>query len=172
SRSAVLRGGEKNYRCGAQGVAISVNHHARAVKVMNVNPSPLFEPVLWDGDGFKILDEPLVPEDIHYIQISEVEQALDAVREMKTRAFGQVLAFLYSGALLAQRDTHSDAAALRACIAEMTQQFCDARPTFDFRGLESFFDEWFERLPDGAAAGETIARQAREFGQHIMHARR
>ena len=139
---------------------------------MNVNPSPLFEPVLWDGDGFKILDETLVPEDIHYIQISEVEQALDAVREMKTRAFGQVLAFLYSGALLAQRDTHSDAAALRACIAEMTQQFCDARPTFDFRGLESFFDEWFERLPDGAAAGETITRQAREFGQQIMHARR
>ena len=40
---------------------------------MNVNPSPLFEPVLWDGDGFKILDETLVPEEIHYIQISEVE---------------------------------------------------------------------------------------------------
>ena len=60
--------------------------------------------VLWDGDGFKILDETLVPEEIHYIQVSEVEQALDAVREMKTRAFGQVLAFLYSGALLAQRD--------------------------------------------------------------------
>ena len=113
---------------------------------MNVNPSPLFEPVLWDGDGFKILDETLVPEEIHYIQISEVEQALDAVREMKTRAFGQVLAFLYSGALLAQRDTHSDAAALRARIAEMTQQFCDARPTFDFRGLECFFDEWFDPI--------------------------
>ena len=139
---------------------------------MNVNPSPLFEPVLWDGDGFKILDETLVPEEIHYIQISEVEQALDAVREMKTRAFGQVLAFLYSGALLAQRDTHSDAAALRARIAEMTQQFCAARPTFDFRGLECFFGEWFDRLPADAAAGETISRQAREFGQQIMHARR
>ena len=60
---------------------------------------------------------------------------------------------------------------LRARIAEMTQQFCDARPTFDFRGLESFFDEWFVRLPAGAAAGETIGRQAREFGQQIMHAR-
>jgi len=139
---------------------------------MNVNPSPLFEPVLWDGNGFKILDEILVPEEIRYIRISEVTQALDAVREMKTRAFGQVLAFLYSGALLAQRDSHSDAGALRARIAEMTQQFCDARPTFDFRGLESFFDEWFDRLPAGAAAGETIARQAREFGQQIMHARR
>jgi len=58
---------------------------------MNVNPSPLFEPVLWDGNGFKILDEILVPEEIRYIRISEVTQALDAVREMKTRAFGQVL---------------------------------------------------------------------------------
>ena len=36
------------------------------------------------------------------------------MREMKTRAFGQVLAFLYSGALLAQRDPHGDATALRA----------------------------------------------------------
>jgi len=138
---------------------------------MNINPSPLFEPVLWDGDGFKILDEILVPEEIHYIQISEVEQALDAVREMKTRAFGQVLAFLYSGALLAQRDPHSDAATLRARIAAMTQQFCDARPTFDFRGLESFFDEWLSQLPSGAAAGETIAKQAREFGRQIVRGR-
>src|SRR4029434_697012 len=157
SRSAVLRGGEKNYRCGAQGVAISVNHHARPVKVMNVIPSPLFEPVLWDGDGFKILDETLVPEEIHYIQLSEVEQALDAVREMKTRAFGQVATFLYSGALLAQRCPQSDVATLRARIAAMTQQFCDARPTFDFRGLEAFFEEWLAQLPAGVPAGETIA---------------
>ena len=134
---------------------------------MNVNPSPLFEPVLWDGDGFKILDETLVPEEIHYIQISEVEQALDAVREMKTRAFGQVLAFLYSGALLAQRDTHSDAAALRARIAEMTQQFCDARPTFDFRGLECFFDEWFEPI-----AGRRRGRRNYRAGRRANSASR
>src|SRR5437773_500999 len=124
-------------------------------KTMSMEQSPLFEPVLWGGNGFRILDELLVPEQIEYIPISEVEQALAAVREMKTRAFGQVLTFLYSGALLAQRFPQSDAATLRARIAAMTQQFCDARPTFDFRGLEAFFEEWLAQLPAGVPAGET-----------------
>ena len=69
---------------------------------MKLVHSPLFEPVLWEGRGFKILDETLIPERIEYIGIDQVAQAIDAVREMKTRAFGQVLTFFYSGALLAR----------------------------------------------------------------------
>ena len=75
--------------------------------MISIQQSPLFEPVLWNGDGFKILDELLVPERIEYIQITQVAQALDAVRQMKTRAFGQVLTFLYSGALLAGEGSRS-----------------------------------------------------------------
>ena len=74
---------------------------------MKLVDSPLFEPVLWEGRGFKILDETLIPERIEYIGIDQVAQAIDAVREMKTRAFGQVLTFFYSGALLA-REYHGD----------------------------------------------------------------
>jgi methylthioribose-1-phosphate isomerase len=133
--------------------------------------SPLFEPVLWQGASFKILDEIQVPEKIEYLDVSEVEQALNAVREMKTRAFGQVLTFLYSGALLAQRYSGEEPGPLRERLAQLTQQFCDARPTFDFRGLGSFFEEWFEKLPSGANVGESIAKQAREFGQQIVWAR-
>ncbi len=136
------------------------------------NPqSPLFEPVLWNGDGFKILDELQVPERVEYIAVSEVEQALDAVRSMKTRAFGQVLVFLYAGAILAERYAREDGAALRARIAALTEQFCAARPTFDFRGLEAFFDDWLRGLPDGAPAGAPIAEQARQFGRQIIGAR-
>ena len=69
---------------------------------MNSVQSPLFEPVLWERGGFRILDEISLPEQIQYISVRDVSQAIDAVREMKTRAFGQVLTFLYSGALLAQ----------------------------------------------------------------------
>ena len=70
---------------------------------MSVVQSPLFEPVLWHDDGFRILDETQVPEKLEYIEVAEVAQALDAVREMKTRAYGQVLTFLYSNALVAQQ---------------------------------------------------------------------
>ena len=90
--------------------------------------------------GFKILDEIQVPEKLEYIEVTEVAQALDAVREMKTRAFGQVLTFLYSDALVAQQYHGDEPAPLRERLAQLTEQFCDVRPTFDFRGLGSFVD--------------------------------
>src|SRR5258706_2524168 len=139
---------------------------------MSAVQSPLFEPVLWQEPGFDILDEILVPEKIEYIRVSEVEEALAAVRDMKTRAFGQVLTFLYSGALIAKRYSGQDPAGLRQQLAQMTQQFCAARPTFDFAGLGEFFEGWFKKIPSGVNAGETIEKQAREFGQQIVRARR
>jgi methylthioribose-1-phosphate isomerase len=138
---------------------------------MSAVQSPLFEPVLWEGTGFKILDEIQVPEKIEYIPITEVEPALNAVREMKTRAFGQVLTFLYSGVLIAQGYEGKAPGPLRERLAQMTQQFCEARPTFDFRGLGSFIEEWFETLPSETDAGQAIAKKAREFGQQIMRGR-
>ncbi len=139
---------------------------------MSLIQSPLFEPVLWQGTGFDILDEIQVPEKIQYIHITEVAQALDAVRQMKTRAFGQVLTFLYSGALIAARYSGSDSGPLHQQLAQMTQQFCDARPTFDFRGLGCFFEKWLKQLRDDSYPGEIIAKEARECGQQIISARR
>lgn len=133
--------------------------------------SPLFEPVLWEGRRFKILDETLIPERLEYIEVDRVSQALEAVREMKTRAFGQVLSFLYSGALLAQEYQSGDPEPLRALLSQMTQQFCAARPTFDFAGLGGFFSRWTAALPLGASPGEWLAQQARGLAEQIIKAR-
>lgn len=138
---------------------------------MSALESPLFEPVHWQGAGFEILDEIQVPEKIEYIQVTEVTQALDAVREMKTRAYGQVLTFLYSAALVAQQYQGKDPAPLRERLAQLTQQFCEVRPTFDFRGLGSYVGEFFDKLPANGSVGETIARLAREFGAQITRGR-
>lgn len=138
---------------------------------MKLMHSPLFEPVLWEGRGFKILDETLIPDRIEYIPIDQVTQAIDAVREMKTRAFGQVLTFLYSGALLAQDHQRDDPNRLRDRLAEMTREFCAARPTFDFAGLGEFFFKWIADLPAGAGAGTWVAEQARGFAEQIIKAR-
>jgi methylthioribose-1-phosphate isomerase len=139
---------------------------------MSATQSPLFEPVLWHDGGFKILDEIQVPQKIDYIEVTEVGQALDAVREMKTRAFGQVLTYLYSAALVAQNYHSAAAAPLRNQLQQLTQQFCDARPTFDFRGLGKFVEVFFDKIPAGADVGAVIARQAWEFGQQIIRGRR
>jgi methylthioribose-1-phosphate isomerase len=139
---------------------------------MRAAQSPLFEPVLWDGDGFKILDETSLPEKIEYISVHEVAQALDAVREMKTRAFGQVLTLLYSGGLIARDYQGGDPEGLRQKLAQMTQEFCAVRPTFDFKGIGIFFTRWFAELPRGVAVGEWIAGRARTCVTEIMQARR
>ena len=128
---------------------------------MSAVQSPLFEPVHWQGASFEILDEIQVPEKIEYIQVTEVTQAIDAVREMKTRAYGQVLTFLYSAALVAQQYQGKDPTPLRERLAQLTQQFCDVRPTFDFRGLGGYVEEFFGNLPANGAVGQVIAHRAR-----------
>lgn len=133
--------------------------------------SPLFEPVLWDESGFKILDETLLPERVEYIKVTDLRAALCAVKEMRTRAFGQVLTFLYSAALLAQRYRGNDVLPLREEIALMTEQFCAVRPTFDFKGLNSFFTPWFSAPSAAVNIGEWIANQARGFAAEILKAR-
>ena len=138
---------------------------------MTMQQSPLFEPVLWSEDGFKILDELLVPERIEYLEIHKVAQAIDAVRDMKTRAFGQVLTYLYSGALLASDYRGMEASALREQLAAMTETFCAARPTFDFHALGAFFDERLANFNNGGPVGQSIARQTHEFVGQIMRMR-
>jgi methylthioribose-1-phosphate isomerase len=139
---------------------------------MSAVQSPLFEPVLWEGNGFRVLDEILIPQRLEYITVTEVSQALAAVRDMKTRAYGQVLTFLYTAALVAQQYKGKEVEPLRQRMAQLTQQFCDVRPTFDFRGLGCFIDEWFNEIRSDGKVGETIARRAREFGAEITRARR
>jgi methylthioribose-1-phosphate isomerase len=133
--------------------------------------SPLFEPVLWERGEFRILDEVCLPQQIRYITITDVPQAINAVREMKTRAFGQVLTFLYSGALLAQNYHRQEILPLRESIDQMTVAFCRARPTFDFHGLGQYFGEWFDKLPRDVSAGEWIREQACDFAARIVLAR-
>src|ERR671922_2994611 len=111
----------ENDRGGAESAALSVDRFVSNEIIMECDASPLFEPVLWEGSGFKILDESLIPERIEYIPVSEIPQALQAVRDMRTRAFGQVLTFLYSGALVAQRYDGNPAEPLREKIEELTR---------------------------------------------------
>jgi methylthioribose-1-phosphate isomerase len=133
--------------------------------------SPLFEPVLWEGKGFKILNENALPEKIEYVVVREVSQAIDAVRSMKTRAFGQVLTFLYSGALVAQGYQGSGAGPLGEQLARLTERFCEARPTFDFRGLGDHFCRWLSEWRNESEIGAWITTRARETAAQIVKAR-
>jgi methylthioribose-1-phosphate isomerase len=135
---------------------------------MNVKQSPLFQPVLWEGGRFKILDETQLPWKSEYIEVSKVEQALSAVKEMKTRAFGQVLTFFYAAALAARGQS---GVALRERLGRLAQEFVAARPTFDFKALAGYFEPWFDSMPTGNDTGSWFEGKIHELVSDIAKAR-
>ena len=135
------------------------------------NQSPLFEPALWEDGRFKILDETLLPWKTEYIEVRDVAQALAAVKTMKTRAFGQVLTFFYAAALAARSAKGKNGAALKADLAQLTERFAEARPTFDFRGLAGYFSPWFNELPATEDAAGWIEKKIHEFVAGTVKAR-
>ncbi len=138
---------------------------------MRPQQSPLFEPALWEGTHFRILDETLLPWKVEYITINEVSQALQAVKEMKTRAFGQVLTFLYAAALVALGYKGKQPDPLQEQLGQLTDAFCEARPTFDFKGLAKYFADWFREFPPGEDAASWIQRKIHARVSTIAKAR-
>ena len=138
---------------------------------MTLKQSPLFVPALWEKDRFRIIDETQLPWKVAYITVRDVGQALGAVREMKTRAFGQVLTFLYAAALAARDYKSRGPAPLRERLALLAEEFTAVRPTFDFTGLAKYFDPWFDEFPAGEDAGRWIEEKIHELVSTIYKTR-
>jgi len=58
--------------------------------------SPLFWPVELKGRVIYVLDETLLPHKLKYIKVKNYKQACSAIKEMKTRAVGQVILAFYA----------------------------------------------------------------------------
>jgi methylthioribose-1-phosphate isomerase len=138
---------------------------------MEAKQSPLFQPVLWEGGRFKILDETLLPWKSDYIEVSDLSEALSAVKEMKTRAFGQVLTFFYAAALVARGGDGRSGAALKERLGRLADEFIAVRPTFDFKGLAGYYEPWFERMPAGNDAGGWFEGKIHELVSGVMKSR-
>src|SRR3989338_8536101 len=130
---------------------------------MKAEQSPLFIPALWEEDHFRIIDETLLPWKIEYITVNEVSEALRAVKEMKTRAFGQVLTFLHAAALVARGAKTQNSEPLRERLARLAEEFTEARPTFDFEGIAKYFDPWFQGLSPGEETGSWLEGKIHEL---------
>ncbi|MBI2360041.1 MAG: hypothetical protein HYV04_14295 [Deltaproteobacteria bacterium] len=133
--------------------------------------SPLFTPALWEGSCFKILDETLLPWKVEYLTVNEPREAVQAVKEMKTRAFGQVLTFIYAAALVGKELRENNPKVLRERLDQLTEQFAQARPTFDFRGLSRFYSAWLRDVPAGTELGSWVVAKAVETAAQFVAAR-
>ena len=144
---------------------------AAPVSTPTFSESPLLVPVHWCGDHYRVLDETLLPEQVAYLEIASLDQALAAVKEMKTRAFGQVLTILHAVALFAHASRENDFARLKQQVVELGERFSQARATFDFVGLVRLLFEHIGVPAQGTELGPWLQAKTLDFATAIVMAR-
>lgn len=72
--------------------------------------SPLFWPARLEDKTLFVLDETLLPEKVHYIKVKSVPEAVQVIRDMKTRAFGQFLVVVSAFLLVLKNSEGKDQA--------------------------------------------------------------
>lgn len=102
-----------------------------------IKESPLFNPVIFKGGSISVLDETKLPFELTYIKVKNLKDALFVLKEMKTRAFGQVLLFYYTLILEAKNKKAKSKKSILEIVANITREFSEARPTFAFTQLKN-----------------------------------
>ena len=102
--------------------------------------SPLFWPIKLEGRTIHILDETALPHKLTYIKVKTYQQAAKAIKDMKTRAFGQVILVFYTFLLvLKQNKGRKNIAAILKKVAATLNT---ARPTLPFKFLTDMLLGW------------------------------
>lgn len=96
--------------------------------------TPLLFPVRFDRSAktIHVLDETKLPWEEAYIEVRTLPDAEQVLYEMKTRAFGQVLLFLYTAA---SETLGQSAGEPETIIDTVARRFKEKRPTFDFPSI-------------------------------------
>ncbi|MFA4990251.1 MAG: hypothetical protein WC576_05710, partial [Candidatus Omnitrophota bacterium] len=100
--------------------------------------SPLFWPIQLKPKAIYILDETLLPHKLSYIQARNYEEACRAIKEMKTRAVGQVLLVMYIFLQLLKQGRRKD-------WLKAAQAINATRPTLSFKSLTDIVLGWAKK---------------------------
>jgi methylthioribose-1-phosphate isomerase len=95
--------------------------------------SPLFWPIELKKGVIYILDETLLPQKVKYIKARNYTAACKAIKDMKTRAVGQVLLVFY---------TFLQALKQKKDLVKVAQALNSARPTLPFKVLTDMAIDW------------------------------
>ncbi len=103
--------------------------------------SPLFWPAELKGDRLMVLDETRLPEELYYIAVTNTDEAVKVIREMKTRAFGQFLVVLNTFLLVLQKK-YAFSQELFEELRKTAEALNSSRPTFPFSEVTSIVIGW------------------------------
>jgi len=102
--------------------------------------SPLFWPIQLKGNTIHILDETLLPAKIRYIKVRNYQQAAAAIKQMKTRAVGQVILVFYTFLLVIRQNKGKKN--LSALLKRVAKAINASRPTLPFKVLTDMVLGW------------------------------
>lgn len=113
-----------------------------------IKESPLFWPVALKNGVMRVLDETLIPRKVAYVKVSNAGEAVDVIRRMKTRAFGQFLVVLntflmeINNAGTGLKPVPADVLLKR--LKKIAGVLNNSRPTFPFEEVTSVVVGWAE----------------------------
>lgn len=104
--------------------------------------SPLFWPARLEDKTLFVLDETLLPEKVHYIKVKSVPEAVQVIRDMKTRAFGQFLVVVSAFLLVLKNSEGKEQAQIFSELKKSAQDLNQSRPTFPFAEVTGMVLGW------------------------------
>ncbi len=117
----------------------------RDTTTAEIKESPLFWPARLKGGTLLVLDETLIPQKLHYIKVKNTKQAVDVIRQMKTRAFGQFLVVMQTFLLEIVNSKALSRQALCAKLQKTAESLNNSRPTFPFEEVTSLVVKWAQQ---------------------------
>ncbi|MFH1441661.1 MAG: S-methyl-5-thioribose-1-phosphate isomerase [Candidatus Omnitrophota bacterium] len=102
--------------------------------------SPLFWPIELKDNSIFILDETLLPVELKYIEVNNYHDACLAIKEMKTRAVGQVILVFYIFLLVIRQNRENKD--LPVILNKVAQEINSTRPTLSFKYLTDMVLGW------------------------------
>lgn len=124
--------------------------------------SPLFWPIQLKGSVIHVLDETLLPHKVKYIKARNIEQACRAIKEMKTRAVGQVILVLYIFLLVVRKNKNKKN--ITSILHETAEHINTTRPTLSFKYLTDMVLGWH-------CAGEPLEKNLIGFLEALKQTR-
>lgn len=108
--------------------------------------SPLFWPIQLKGNTIYILDETLLPDKLTYLKARNYQDACRAIKDMKTRAVGQVLLVMYTFFLEIRKNKNKKE--IIPVLAKAVKAINASRPTLPFKMLTDMVLNWARQGAD------------------------
>ncbi|MDD5166973.1 MAG: S-methyl-5-thioribose-1-phosphate isomerase [Candidatus Omnitrophica bacterium] len=102
--------------------------------------SPLFWPIQFKNNLIYILDETLLPQRVSYIKVKDYQGACRAIKEMKTRAVGQVILVFYIFLMVIRQNKAKKN--LLPTLRKVAKAINATRPTLSFKFLTDMVLGW------------------------------